>query len=88
MYSLNLAEDNRILSACVCLDGFEYGNKVGTLPDGDITDYKYINGEFIHDPLPVPVPEPAEPTAEEEALSMVIDHECRIAMLELGVTEL
>lgn len=62
MYSLNLAEDNRILSACVCLEGFEYVNIVKTLPDGNIADYKYINNEYVYDPLPQPEPEPEKPT--------------------------
>ena len=52
MYSLNLNTDGRILSACVCLEGFEYDNKVETLPDGDVTDYKYIDGVYVYDPLP------------------------------------
>ena len=65
MYSLNLDADNRILSACVCLDGFEYENIVDALPEGDISDYKYIGGEFVYDPLPEPEPQPEEPTAED-----------------------
>lgn len=58
MYSLNLSDENRILSACVCLEGFEYDNKVDTLPNGDINDYKYIDDEYVYDPLPTPMPEP------------------------------
>lgn len=65
MYSLNLAEDGRILSACVCLAGQTYENIVSILPDGDITDYKYINNEYVYDPLPKPEPQPTEPTVEE-----------------------
>lgn len=65
MYALNLSEDGRILSACVCLEGQIYENIVNTLPDGDITDYKYINSEYVYDPLSKPEPQPAEPTAEE-----------------------
>ena len=52
MYALNLSEDNRILSACVCLEGFEYENIVDELPNGNITDYKYIDGRYVYDPLP------------------------------------
>ena len=63
MYSLNLDKDGRILSACVCLEGFEYENVVDTLPDGSISDYKYINGEYVYDPLPEP--EPEEPTTDD-----------------------
>lgn len=65
MYSLNLDADNRILSACICLDGFEYTNIVDILPEGDISDYKYIGGEFVYDPLPEPEPQPVEPTADD-----------------------
>ena len=52
MYALNLDTDGRILSACVCLEGFEYINKVNILPDGDVTDYKYIDGVYVYEPLP------------------------------------
>ena len=65
MYSLNLDTDNRVLSACVCLDGFEYMNIVDVLPEGDISDYRYVDGEYVYDPLPEPEPQPVEPTADE-----------------------
>ena len=65
MYSLNLDKDGRILSACICLEGFEYENVVDTLPDGSISDYKYINGEYVYDPLPEPEPQPEEPTTDD-----------------------
>lgn len=52
MYSLNLDKDKRILSTCVCLDGFEYENIVDELPEGDVTNYKYVKGEYVYDPLP------------------------------------
>ena len=65
MYSLNLSDDSRILSACICLEGFEYTNIVDVLPEGDISDYKYIGGEYVYDPLPEPEPQPVEPTADE-----------------------
>ena len=47
MYSLNLDTDNRILSSCVCLDGFEYNNIVDVLPEGDISNYKYIDDKLL-----------------------------------------
>ena len=65
MYSLNLYSDNRILSACVCLDGFEYTNIVDTLPEGNILDYRYVDGEYVYDPLPDPESQPVEPTADD-----------------------
>lgn len=84
MYSLNLDADNRILSACVCLEGLEYTNVVDTLPDGDVSDYRYVDGEYVYDPLPKPEPTPAEPTAESDMQEMIIDHEYRLTLLELG----
>lgn len=63
MYALNLDTDGRILSACVCLGDFEYNNVVANLPDSNITDYKYIDGQYVYDPLPKP-PEP-EPSGSD-----------------------
>lgn len=65
MYSLNLDADNRILSTCVCLEGFEYINIAGALPEGNISDYKYVDGEYVYDPLPKPEPQPKEPTTND-----------------------
>lgn len=65
MYSLNLDKDGRILSACICLEGFEYTNIVDALPEGDISNYKYIGGEYVYDPLPEPTPTEAETITEE-----------------------
>ena len=65
MYSLNLNADNRILSACICLEGFEYMNVVDALPDGSISDYRYADGEYVYDPLPKPEPQPEEPTTND-----------------------
>lgn len=84
MYSLNLDTDGRVLAVCECLDGVEYDIVVEAFPDGNVRDYKYINDEYIHDPEPKPE---KEPTVEEDTLSMLVDHEERIIMMELGLTE-
>mgnify|MGYP000001524499 CR=1 FL=1 len=58
LYALNVApEDGRILSATKDQYGAEGQPRVDRLPDDDISDYKYIDGEYIFDPLPKP-PEP------------------------------
>lgn len=65
MYALNLDLDNRILS--VTLDQYAPPNqpRVDELPEGDVSEYRYVNGAFVYDPIPVP-PEPTpEPTAED-----------------------
>lgn len=65
-YALNLAEDNRILSACVVLPNGNYGGMplVNVLPDGDISDYLYIDGQYVYDPLPEPVPPEPVPSGD------------------------
>ena len=62
MYALNQNEDGRILSATLDKYGAEGQPRVDHLPEDDISDYKYIDGKFVFDPLPKP-PEPEpEPT--------------------------
>ena len=64
-YALNLGEDGRILSATYEQFAVEGMPIVETLPEGDISEYRYVNGEFIHDPLPQPESPPTELTQEE-----------------------
>ena len=67
MYALNLAEDGRILSATY--DKYAPPNqpRVNELPDGDISEYRYVNGKYIYDPLPEPE---AQPTQEERIAAL------------------
>ena len=53
-YALSLAEDNRILSAWKVLPNGNYDGMpiVDILPEGNLLDYQYIDGEFIYNPLP------------------------------------
>ena len=62
-YALNLAEDGRILSVTYAKYAPEDAVTVEELPSGDIYEYRYVSGEFIHDPLP----EPVQPEPETEA---------------------
>lgn len=70
MYALNLAEDHRILSAWKVLPNGNYDSMpiVDTLPEGDITDYLYVDDKYVYDPLPKPEqPEQeTEPTVWDE----------------------
>ena len=75
MFALNINEEKRILSACVCLPNGCYDGMpiVNTLPNDDITDYLYIVGEYIYSPLPKPEVVPTITEAERlEALEMAI----------------
>ena len=50
-YALNLAEDGRILSATYPQYAPLDAVLVDTLPEGDISEYIYRDGEYIHDPV-------------------------------------
>lgn len=92
MYALNVNEDGRILSTCIVLPNGKYDGMplVETLPDGDITDYLYVDGEYIYDPLPEPEqPEPT-PTPEERITALEERNaqlEEALALLLSGETE-
>lgn len=52
-YALNLdAETNRVLSACI-VNKFTPASmpRVNTLPEGDLYDYLFIDGEYIYQPI-------------------------------------
>ena len=51
-FALNLAEDGRILSATYEEFAPEGAVLVDALPDGNIADYRYESGNYVHDPLP------------------------------------
>ena len=63
MYALDLNVDNRILSACVVLPNGDYTGMpiVDTLPEGNLSDYLYVDGVYILDPWSVEEPV-AQPT--------------------------
>lgn len=56
-YALKLGEDGRILYATYPEFAPQDAVLVDELPEGDISDYRRVDGEFIYDPLPVEVPE-------------------------------
>ena len=82
MYALNLSDDNRILSATFEKYAAKGQPCVEELPEGDISDYFYINGEYVYDPLPEPVPVD-EPTTEER----IAELEAALELLLSGVTK-
>lgn len=84
MYALNLADDGRILS--VTLDRFAPPEqpRVETLPDGDVTDYLYVNKTFVYDPILTPdQPDPNRPKSEDRITAL----EDKIASYEAAYAE-
>lgn len=67
-YALNLGEDGRVLSITEEQYAPEDAVLVDSFPDGDTYEYRYVNGEFIHDPLPV---EPEKPTWQDKMEAQV-----------------
>ena len=59
--ALKVSEDGRIRYACVVLQNGNYDGMpiVDTLPEGNLPDYLYLDGEYVYDPLPRQ--EPVEP---------------------------
>ena len=53
-YALNLAEDGRILSATYPQYAPKDAVTVDELPEGDISDYLYVDGQYVYDPIPEP----------------------------------
>lgn len=68
-YALNLAADGRVLS--VTYDQFAPPDqpRVDSFPDGNLYEYRFVDGVFIHDPLPA-APDPIIPTAGERLTAL------------------
>ena len=56
-YALNISNENRILSATFAKYASKDAVLVDVLPEGNIADYLYINGEYVYEPIPVDKPE-------------------------------
>lgn len=64
-YALNLdPETGRILSATEDQYGVEGQPRVEELPEGDISEYLYVDGEYVYSPLP-----PEYPTVSEDIVA-------------------
>lgn len=64
-YSLNLSADNRILSATFAKFA-PNGVLVDSLPEGNISDYLYVDGEYVYEPI-IPVVSVEEQIAQLKA---------------------
>ena len=85
-YALNLAEDGRLLSATYPQFAPADAVVVEALPEGNIADYIYQDGGFVYSPLPKSEVV-TTPSAQDDTDAMLIDHEYRLTILELGLTE-
>ena len=82
MYALKLAEDLRIEYATYPQYASADAVIVDTLPEGNLPDYRYVDGEYVYDPLPVPEePEPT-PTPEERIAQLEGENKTLTAQVE------
>lgn len=64
-YAVNIDDKKRVQRITYEKYKDEESIVTDTIPEGNASDYKYIDGSYIYDPLPNPEPAPQEPTAEE-----------------------
>lgn len=81
MFALNIDLDGRILSATYEEFANPWEALVEALPDGDIRDWKYVDGQYVYDPLPA---QPAEPPSDAERIRQL---EEALELLLSGVTQ-
>lgn len=83
-YALNLSEDSRILSVWVVLPNGQYDGMpiVDSLPDGNPTDYLYVDGKYVDDPIPEPEPEKPVPTDEERIAQLEEENKTLTAQVD------
>lgn len=63
---IDVGPDNRITGVRYPKFADHGDTVVDKLPEGDPLDYKYVDGQFVHDPLPKPPePEPEPPISEQ-----------------------
>lgn len=61
-YALKLAEDGRVLSATFEKYAPADSVLVDELPEGNLSDYRWQDGDFVYDPPPETEPVTEEPT--------------------------
>ena len=84
MYALNIdSATRRILSATFPEFASEDAVIVDVLPEGDISDYLYLDGEYVYDPLP----KPKEPEDKLSDAERIAELEEALNLLLSGVTE-
>ena len=87
--ALYLYKDNRIQSAWKVLPNGNYDGMpiVDTLPEGNLPDYLYVNGEYVYDPLPKQEePEPApSPSLETRVATVEADVAALTTAIEKGL---
>lgn len=80
-HGLTLDDDNRIVSAVPQRYAQEGAVIVDKLPDGNYSDYLYVDGEYVYDPLPTPE-QPENQLTQEERITAL---EQALTAIEEGI---
>ena len=83
MYGIILKGGNRIGAVYGASNIPDGAIVVDTLPPGELCDYVWEDGEFIHDPLPKPDEPDPQPTQEERIAEL--EEELSAAKILLGL---
>lgn len=67
-------------------NAIEYDDAVMSLDFGKLLGYRYVDGVFVFDEDRYNQMK-VEPTAQDDTDAMLIDHEYRLTLLELGLSE-
>lgn len=86
-YGLTLDEDGRIVSATEQRYAPADAVIVDKLPEGNMTDYLYIDGEYVYNPLPKPDEPDLQPTQEERITALEAQLAAYEAAYAQGVNE-
>lgn len=82
MYGLNLDENKRILSACIVNEFTPEGIvKVDRLPEKEITDYLYIDNQYVYEPLPKILSKEQEKQRQHQTMKAMMEQEAQTAFL-------
>ena len=57
MYALNVGADGRCLSVTKANYAPAEAVMVQSLPDGNLYDYRYVNGLYVYDPVQMEIPD-------------------------------
>lgn len=84
-YGLTLDENNRIVSVAEQRYATEGAIIVDELPEGNYSDYLYVDGEYVYDPQPVPEQPEEKPTDKERITQL--EEELQATKIFLGLEE-
>ena len=81
MYALSLGADGRVLSATLPAFAPSGATLVDELPEGDISDYRYVEGQFVLEALPLAAA-PSDPM--DDMAELLLELNDRLMAVELG----